>query len=338
MPSSRLRRLPGSSCRKGRERIAMTEQQTDTAINPRMEASQQPFRSGFIAIVGRPNVGKSTLLNHLIGQKISITSRKAQTTRHRIHGIRTDEHAQFVFVDTPGFQTRHLNALNRGMNRVVTSSLRDVQAVVYMLEALRYDERDQEVLKLLPENRPVILVINKIDQMEDKGQLFAFAERVAQDFKFAAIVPVSAKLGSKLDELLDAIRSHLPEGELIYDKDDITDRSERFLAAEILREKIFRYTGDELPYSTSVVIEQFRTEGPQHQPRLRRIHAAILIDRESHKAMLIGKKGEKLKEIATQARLDMEKLFDGKVFLEVFVKLRSGWADDERMLRSLGYE
>jgi GTP-binding protein Era len=236
-------------------------------------------------------------------------------------------------VDTPGFQTKHLNALNRGMNRVVTSSLRDVQVVLYMLEALRYDERDQQVLKLLPDNRPVILVINKIDQIDDKGKLFAFAEQVAQDFKFAAIVPVSAKLGSKLEELLEAIRSHLPEGELIYDKDDITDRSERFLAAEILREKIFRYTGDELPYSTSVVIEQFKMEG-----KLRRIHAAILVDRESHKSMLIGKKGEKLKEIATQARLDMEKLFDGKVFLEVFVKLRSGWADDERVLRSLGYE
>jgi GTP-binding protein Era len=291
------------------------------------------FRSGFIAIVGRPNVGKSTLLNHLIGQKISITSRKAQTTRHRIHGIYTDEHSQFVFVDTPGFQTRHLNALNRGMNRVVTSSLRDVQVVMYVIEALRYDERDQEVLKLLPDNRPVLLVINKIDEVEDKGQLFAFAERVAQDFKFSDIVPVSAKLGSKLDELRDALRRHLPPGELIYDKDDITDRSERFLAAEILREKIFRYTGDELPYSTSVVIEQFKLEG-----KLRRIHAAVLVDREAHKAMLIGKKGEKLKEIASQARLDMEKLFDGKVFLEVFVKLRSGWADDERVLRSLGYE
>ena len=296
---------------------------------------QQPggFRSGYIAIVGRPNVGKSTLLNHLIGQKISITSRKAQTTRHRIHGIYTDEHSQFVFVDTPGFQTKHLNALNRGMNRVVTSSLRDVQVVLYVLEALRYDERDREVLKLLPDNRPVLLVINKIDEVADKGQLFEFAERVAQDFRFAAIVPVSAKLGSKLEELRDAIRIHLPEGELIYDKDDITDRSERFLAAEMLREKIFRFTGDELPYSTSVVIEQFKMEG-----KLRRIHAAVLVDREAHKAMLIGKKGEKLKEIATQARLDMEKLFGGKVFLEVFVKLRSGWADDERVLRSLGYE
>ncbi len=291
------------------------------------------FRSGFIAIVGRPNVGKSTLLNHLIGQKISITSRKAQTTRHRIHGILTDEHAQFVFVDTPGFQTRHLNALNRGMNRVVTSSLRDVQVVVFVLEALRYDDRDREVLRLLPDNRPVVLAINKIDEVADKGKLFEFAGRVAQDFQFADIVPVSAKQGAKLDELREALRRHLPPGEPIYGADDITDRSERFLAAELLREKVFRYTGEELPYSTSVVIEQFKQEG-----KLRRIHAAILVDREAHKAMLIGRKGEKLKEIATQARLDMEKLFDGKVYLEVFVKLRSGWADDERVLKSLGYE
>lgn len=291
------------------------------------------FRSGFIAIVGRPNVGKSTLLNHLIEQKISITSRKAQTTRHRIHGIYTDEHAQFIFVDTPGFQTQHKNALNRSMNRVVTSSLRDVHVVLYVLEAMRYDERDQEVLKLLLDNRPVLLVINKIDEIADKGQLFSFAERVSQDFKFADVIPVSAKLGKKVPELRDALRDYLPEGELIYDADDVTDRSERFLASEILREKVFRFTGDELPYSTSVVIEQFKMEG-----KLRRIHAAILVDKEVHKAMLLGKKGEKMKEIATQARLDMEKLFDGKVFLEVFIKQRSGWADDARVLRSLGYE
>ncbi|MGB7650072.1 MAG: GTPase Era [Gallionella sp.] len=291
------------------------------------------FRSGYVAIVGRPNVGKSTLLNHLIGQKISITSRKAQTTRHRIHGIFTDEQSQFVFVDTPGFQTKHLNALNRGMNRVVTSSLRDVQVVMYVLEAMRYDERDQEVLQLLPDNRPVLLIINKIDEVADKGQLFAFAERVAQDFKFAEIVPVSAKKGTRLDELKDSLRRLLPEGELIFEEDDITDRSEKFLASEMLREKVFRFTGDELPYSVSVVIEQFMLVG-----KLRRISAAILVDKEVHKAMLIGHKGEKLKEIATQARLDMEKLFDGKVFLEVFVKVRSGWADDARTLRTLGYE
>jgi len=291
------------------------------------------FYSGYVAIVGRPNVGKSTLLNHLVGQKISITSRKAQTTRHRIHGIYTDETAQFVFVDTPGFQTRHLNGLNRGMNRVVTSSLKDVQVILYVLEAMRFDERDQEVLKLLPNDRPVLLVINKIDEIADKGQLFAFAEQVSREFKFADVVPVSAKQGVKLEELREAIRRQLPMGEMIYDKDDVTDRSERFLAAELLREKIFRFTGEELPYSTSVMIDQFKMDG-----KLRRIHASILVDKEAHKAMLIGKKGEKLKEIATQARLDMEKMFDGKVFLEVFIKLRSGWADDERVLRSLGYE
>jgi len=294
---------------------------------------QDGFRSGYIAIVGRPNVGKSTLLNHLIGQKISITSRKAQTTRHRVHGIFTDEHAQFVFIDTPGFQTSHTNALNRSMNRVVANSLRDVQIVVFVLEALRFDDRDREVLRLLPDIQPAVLVINKIDSVADKNQLFAFTERVAQEFEFAEIIPVSAKRGSGLEELREVLRRYLPMGELIYGKDEITDRSERFFAAEILREKIFRYTGDELPYSTSVVIEQFKEEG-----KLRRIHAAILVDRESHKAMLIGSKGEKLKEIATQARMDMEKLFSGKVYLEVFVKLRSGWADDERMLHSLGYE
>ena len=291
------------------------------------------FRSGYVAIVGRPNVGKSTLLNHLIGQKISITSRKAQTTRHRIHGIFTDEQSQFVFVDTPGFQTKHLNALNRGMNRVVTSSLRDVQVVMYVLEAMRYDERDQEVLKLLPDNIPVLLIINKIDEVADKGQLFSFAERISADFKFAEIVPVSAKKGIRLDELKQALRRYLPESEMIYAADDITDRTEKFLAAEMLREKVFRFTGDELPYSVSVVIEQFMVVG-----KLRRISAAILVDKDVHKAMLIGSKGEKLKEIATQARLDMEKLFDGKVFLEVFVKVRSGWADDARVLRTLGYE
>ncbi len=294
---------------------------------------QQEFRSGYVAIVGRPNVGKSTLLNHLIGQKISITSNKAQTTRHRIHGIYTDEHAQIVFVDTPGFQMKHLNALNRGMNRVVTSSLKDVQVVLYVLEAMRYDERDQEVLKLLPDNRPVVLVINKIDAVDDKGRIFDFAEQVAKDFKFADIVPVSAKLGKQMDELRETLRGLLPEGELIYDPDEVTDRSERFLAAEILREKVFRFTGEELPYSVSVVIEEFKQE-----KKLRRISAAILVDKEAHKAMLLGKKGEKIKEIATQARIDMEKLFDGKVFLEVFIKVRSGWADDARMLQTLGYE
>jgi GTP-binding protein Era len=291
------------------------------------------FRSGYIAIVGRPNVGKSTLLNHLIGQKISITSRKAQTTRHRIIGILTDEHSQFVFVDTPGFQTQHKNALNRGMNRTVSGALRDVDAVLFVIEARHYDERDQQVLKLLPENVPVILVINKMDYFTDKNEVLPFIEQVGKEHEFTAIVPVSAKQDKQLDTLLEAIRPHLPQGEAIYAADEITDRNERFLAAELLREKVFRFTGEELPYSVSVVIEQFKQEG-----KLRRIHAAILVDKEGHKAMLIGAKGAKLKEIATQARLDMEKMFDGKVFLEVFVKVKSGWADDERVLKSLGYE
>ena len=292
-----------------------------------------PFHSGFIAIVGRPNVGKSTLLNHLIGQKISITSRKAQTTRHRIIGILTGARSQFVFVDTPGFQTRHLNALNRGMNRTVSSALHDVNVVLFVIEAQHYDERDKQVLDLLPQGIPVILVINKVDNLTDKNELLPFIEKLGRERGFAAIVPVSAKQDKQLDTLLEAIHPLLPEGELIYAEDEITDRNERFLAAELLREKVFRFTGEELPYSVSVVIEQFKQEG-----KLRRIHAAILVDKEAHKAMLIGKGGAKLKEIATLARLDMEKLFDGKVFLEVFVKVKSGWADDERALKSLGYE
>jgi GTP-binding protein Era len=288
---------------------------------------------GFIAIVGRPNVGKSTLLNHLIGQKISITSRKAQTTRHRITGILTEEAVQYVFVDTPGFQTQHANALNRSMNRVVTSSLREVHVVLFVIEARHFDERDQQVLELLPQDRPVVLVINKADLLKDKAELLPFIEKVSALRQFEAIVPVSARQGKQLDTLLQAIRPFLPEGEHLYAEDDITDRNERFLASEILREKVFRLTGEELPYSVSVVIEQFKQEGA-----LRRIHAAILVDKEAHKVMLIGHKGEKIKEIATQARLDMEKLFDGKVFLEVFVKVRSGWADSAQMLKSLGYE
>ncbi len=292
------------------------------------------FHSGFIAIVGRPNVGKSTLLNHLVGQKVSITSRKAQTTRHRITGILTDARSQFVFVDTPGFQTRHKNALNRGMNRVVTSSMRDVSAILFVVEARHFDERDRQVMKLLPEGVPVILVINKTDYFADKNEALPFIEQLAGEREFAAIVPVSAKQNKQLDTLLEAIRPFLPECDPTYAADEVTDRNERFLAAELLREKVFRLTGEELPYSTSVVIEQFK----QEKSGMRRIHAAILVDKEAHKPMLIGKDGAKLKEIATQARLDMEEMFGAKVFLEVFVKVKSGWADDERMLKSLGYE
>ncbi len=291
------------------------------------------FRTGYIAIVGRPNVGKSTLLNHLIGQKVSITSRKAQTTRHRIIGIRSDVDAQYIFVDTPGFQMQHQSALNRAMNRTVTQSLSDVDVALFVLEALRFDERDEKVLALLPRDHPVVLVINKIDTVGDKALLLPFIEKVSASFPFAAVIPVSAKKAEQLTDLLLEIRHHLPEGEPIYGEDEITDRSERFLAAEIVREKVFRLSGDEIPYSVSVEIEKFETVG-----NLRRIFAAIIVDKDSQKPILIGKKGAKLKEIGTQARLDMEKLFDGKVYLEVWVKVKSGWADDERAVKSLGYE
>ncbi|MEY4369110.1 MAG: hypothetical protein RL564_1060 [Pseudomonadota bacterium] len=291
------------------------------------------FRCGYIAIVGRPNVGKSTLMNKLIGAKVSITSRKAQTTRHRITGIQTRDDAQYVYIDTPGFQTRHGNALNKTLNRTVTNTLTAADVVLFVVEAGHFADADAKVVSLLPTSVPVILVINKADHVKDKAILMNFAQQVAQKFNFTAIVPVSAKQGFQLDRLEGEIRNHLPEGERIFDDDDITDRSEKFLAAEIVREKVFRFVGDELPYTSTVVIEQFEQEG-----NLRRVFAAILVGRDAHKAMLIGQKGARLKEISTQARLDMEKLFGGKVYLEIWVKVKSGWADNEASLRAYGYE
>lgn len=291
------------------------------------------LKSGTIAIVGRPNVGKSTLLNHLIGEKISIVSRKAQTTRHRIMGILTRPDAQFVFVDTPGFQTKHTNALNRAMNRGVTQALSDIDVVIFVLDADHFDERDKAVIKLLPPDRPVILAVNKIDQIKEKTKLLPLLDTLGKAHPFAAIVPVSAAKGSQLDVLLDEVRKHLPNDVLLYAEDEITDKSERFLASEYIREKLFRLIGDELPYAATVEVEKFELDGA-----LRRISAAIVVDRQAHKGIVIGKGGETLKRIATEARQDMERLFDGKVFLEVFVKVKSGWADDERLLKSLGYE
>ncbi|MBP6709691.1 MAG: GTPase Era [Propionivibrio sp.] len=291
------------------------------------------LKSGTIAIVGRPNVGKSTLLNHLIGEKISIVSRKAQTTRHRIMGILTRPDAQFVFVDTPGFQTKHTNALNRAMNRGVTQALSDVDVVIFVLDADHFDDRDKAVIKLLPPDRPVILAVNKIDQIKEKAKLLPLLGNLATEYPFAAIVPVSAAKGSQLDALLAEVRKHLPNDEMLFAEDEITDKSERFLASEYIREKLFRLIGDELPYAATVEIEKFELEGA-----LRRISAAIVVDRQAHKGIVIGKGGETLKRIATEARHDMERLFDGKVFLEIFVKVKSGWADDERLLKSLGYE
>ncbi len=291
------------------------------------------FKSGTIAIVGRPNVGKSTLLNRLVGEKISIVSRKAQTTRHRIVGILTRPDAQFVFVDTPGFQTRHGNALNRAMNRGVRQALSDVDVVVFVIDAERFEARDKTVLELLPRERPVVLALNKIDQCPDKEKLLALAAEMAGRFPFVGIVPVSAVRGTQIDSLLDEVRQHLPNDAALYGEDEITDKSERFLAAEFIREKLFRLIGDELPYSATVEIEQFEIDGA-----LRRIHAAIVVDRETHKGIVIGKGGAMLKRIASEARQDMERLFAGKVYLEVFVKVKSGWTDDERLLKSLGYE
>ena len=292
-----------------------------------------PYRTGLIAIVGRPNVGKSTLLNRLVGQKISITSRKAQTTRHRVTGIHTTEAAQFVFIDTPGFQTRHAGALNKSMNKRVRETLGDVDVVMMLIEAGRLTPEDKQVMQLLPDNRPVLLVVNKIDHAKDRAELMAFVQQVSIERSFTEIIPVSAKQGKNLDELLKTIQSHLPEGAPMYGEDDVTDQTERQLAAELIREKVFRLCGDEIPYAVAVSIEKFEEVGA-----LRRIFATIMVDRDGHKAIVIGKGGEKLKEISTQARLDMERAFEGKVYLEVWVKVKGGWADDIRMLRSLGYE
>ena len=306
-------------------------------FNDRTDASKgtsaEGFRCGYIAIVGRPNVGKSTLMNQLIGAKVSITSRKAQTTRHRITGIQTLEDTQFIYVDTPGFQTRHSNALNKTLNKTVSNTLTASDAVLFVVEAGTFGPADQQVLDLLPKNVPVILVINKSDHMKDKATLMPFAQKVAALRDFTAIVPVSAKLRFQIDSLEREIRNHLPENPPVFGPDDITDRSEKFLAAEIVREKVFRLLGDELPYTSTVIIEQFLQEG-----NLRRVFAAILVERDTHKSMIIGNKGARLKEISTQSRLDMEKLFGGPVYLEVWVKVKSGWADNEAGLRAYGYE
>ena len=298
--------------------------------------SQHPtdYRCGFVAIVGRPNVGKSTLINHLIGQKISITSKKAQTTRNRVTGIYTDDTAQFVFVDTPGFQTNHRNALNDRLNQNVTEALSGVDVVVFVVEAMRFTDADRVVLKQLPKHTPVVLVVNKIDKdkAKDKFALEAFINEVRQEFEFSASEAVSAKHGLRIANLLELLKPYLPESIPMYPEDMVTDKSSRFLAMEIVREKLFRYLGEELPYAMNVEVEQFEEE----ESGLFRIYIAVLVDKDSQKAILIGKGGEKLKKISTEARLDMEKLFDTKVFLKIWVKVKSGWADDIRFLRELG--
>ncbi|MDI1308340.1 MAG: GTPase Era [Methylotenera sp.] len=290
------------------------------------------FKCGTIAIVGRPNVGKSTLLNHILGMKLAITSRKAQTTRHRLLGIHTTEDTQFLFVDTPGFQQKHLNTLNKGLNKTVTQVLTEVDVVLFVIEPMKLGEADRKVLALLSDKTPTILVVNKSDLMGDKGNLLPLIQDFDLEFPFTDIVPVSAKKSLNLDELLHTIRKYLPEQAAIYSEDELTDKNERFLAAELVREKIFRLLGDEIPYSVAVEIEKFEVVG-----NLRRIFCAIIVDKDSQKPMLIGKNGDKMKQISTEARQDMEKLFGGKVYLETWVKVKGGWADDERALKSLGY-
>jgi GTP-binding protein Era len=290
-------------------------------------------RCGLVAIVGRPNVGKSTLLNALVGQKVSITSAKAQTTRHRITGIRTVDDTQFVFVDTPGFQTQHGAALNRTLNRTVTGVLADVDVVLFVVEAGRFGLDDAKVLALMPADKPVFLVANKLDAVHRRAELAPWLKGMQERHAFAEFVPLSAKKDADVQRLLGIVKPYLPQQGWFYEQDALTDRSERFLASEIIREKLFRLTGDELPYTSTVVIDKFEEEG-----HLRRIAASIVVERDAHKGMIIGSGGERLKRIGSEARQELETLMDAKVFLELWVKVRSGWADNEEHLRSYGYE
>ena len=290
-------------------------------------------RAGTVALVGRPNVGKSTLLNRLVGQKLSITSARPQTTRHRIIGIVSEPDAQLVFIDTPGLQRQHAGRLNRALHRAATDALASVDVVVVVVESLRFGAEDRAVLSRIGPGRPVLAAVNKVDAIADKTRLLPFIEQLARSHPFAAIVPVSARTGRQVPELVLEIRPHLPPGPPLYDEDELTDRSERFLAAEFLREKLFRLLGDEVPYASAVEVERFETTG-----RLRRVGCGIIVDKPGQKAIVIGRGGEKLKRIAAQAREDMEKLFGSRVYLEVWVRVRRGWADDPRALRSLGYE
>lgn len=297
------------------------------------EPTTQPFRCGFVAIVGRPNVGKSTLANALIGSKISIVSRKAQTTRHRIHGVLTRDAEQFVFVDTPGFQTRHGGAMNRMMNRVVTQALADVDVVVHVVEAGKWSAGDAQLLPLLPKSGQTILVVNKVDLLKNKNDMFSYVSKIMAQHPYAAVVPVSASRGVQLENLLQEIGSRLPEGEPMFEADTLTDRPMRFIVAELIREKIFRLVGDELPYGCTVVIEQW-----EENDAGARVAACVVVERESHRPILLGAGGAHMKRIASEARQDMVKLLDKPVFLDVYIKVRKGWSERESALRELGYE
>ncbi|OCF95551.1 MULTISPECIES: GTPase Era [Gilliamella] len=290
---------------------------------------------GFVAIVGRPNVGKSTLLNQLLGQKVSITSRKAQTTRHRIVGIDTQGDDQIIYIDTPGLHIEEKRAINRLMNRAASSSIGDVELVIFVVEGTHWTDDDEMVAgKLKDCKAPVLLVINKIDNVTDKTQLLPHIQEISQKIKFLDVVPISAEKGEGVDIIKDIVKKHLPVGEHHFPEDYITDRSQRFMASEIIREKLMRFLGDELPYSVTVEIEQFKVD---ERTGMYRINGLILVERDGQKKMVIGNKGEKIKKIGIEARKDMQLFFDNKVHLELWVKVKAGWADDERALRSLGY-
>jgi GTP-binding protein Era len=291
-----------------------------------------------VAIVGKPNVGKSTLLNALVGQKISITSRKAQTTRHRITGIRSTGDTQFIFVDTPGFQTDHANALNRSLNKTVMGAVSDVDLVLFVVNAGSFAAADAKVLALLHKGIPALLIANKLDKVHRREDIAPWLQEMQTRHPFAQFMPMSAKNAKDIERLLIQCQAYLPEQPWWYSEDELTDRSEKFLASEIIREKLFRFTGDELPYTSTVIIDKFSEEPGKTGSRMVRIAATIVVERDTHKAMVIGDKGERIKRIGTETRVELEKLLDAKVFIELWVKVRSGWADDEARVRSFGYE
>ena len=297
------------------------------------KTTENDFRCGYVALVGRPNMGKSTLMNHLLGQKLSITSRKPQTTRQHLLGIKTTDTEQIIYVDTPGIHENARRAINRYMNRTAYSALDSVHVIIFLIEAMQWTSEDEMVLKRIKDSGiPTILAINKVDKLEDKNQLLPFIQDISNKLDFIQIIPISATKGINLPELEAQVREQLDVSEPFYPADQITDRSQRYLAAELVREKLMRMLGQELPYDLTVEIEQFKEEkGRLH------IHALIWVERANQKAIVIGNKGSRLKNVGIQARLDMEKLFHKKVFLEVWVKVKEGWSDDERALQSLGY-
>ncbi|MGY8865989.1 MAG: GTPase Era [Methylophagaceae bacterium] len=292
------------------------------------------FRSGYVAIIGRPNVGKSTLINRVLGQKLCITSRRPQTTRHRILGIKTDDDSQLIYVDTPGLHIDDKKAMNRYMNRAAAASIDDVDVILFVVDGMNWTDEDEKVLERLKVSAkaPVILVINKMDKLADKEVMLPHIQKLSAQFDYANVFPISARKGMNLDELEKQIKQLVPEGDLIFPEDQITDRSSRFLAAELVREQLFRHLGQELPYSITVEIEQFDDE-----KGLYRIGAVIYVERDGQKAIVIGKKGDLLKSVGKDARIEMQSLFGHKVFLRLWVKVREGWGDNERMLKNLGY-